>query len=52
MFGLFAKKLTEYSHPLIDWSRVGELLRSSHHDNKDELIARATIILAIASPNG
>jgi hypothetical protein len=45
MFGLFAKKLTEYSNHYLDWSRIGELLKSgTHRYSKEELKVRGSII--------
>ena len=50
MFGFFSKKLTEYSKHYLDWSRIGELLKSGKHRyNKDELLIRGAIVATSAA---
>jgi hypothetical protein len=45
VFGLFAKKITEFSGHMIDASRIGNLLRSEHHRyTLDQLLTRGFII--------
>jgi hypothetical protein len=49
MFGLFTKKLTEYSNHYIDWSRAAELIQAGNHRySKDELLARGSIVAITA----
>lgn len=49
MFGLFTKKLTEYSNHYIDWSRAAELIQAGNHRySKEEIVARGGIIALTA----
>jgi hypothetical protein len=50
MWGFFSQRLTEFSNHYVDWSRIGELLKSgTHRYSKEELIVRGEIIAFTAA---